>query len=491
MSTSTPNPEERPDSEEFKNGVQEEELELDDSPRRDKSAEFAVAEEAGTEAEMRRAMDPANQSLTEALRLSFRILQFGILALAVVFLLSGFQTVSENSTGVRTFFGAIDGDGDSAQLESGLQPFWPYPVGEIITLPLKRNVRVDSAFWPKLASDQMTIDQATDAAAVTSPLRPGADGSLMLRNGDLAHARIEAEYEIDDAVGYLGRFNSEQADKVVKLALERASVQVAAKSTLNSFLEERDEATRAIFEDAQDMLDDIGSGIRLTNVSVPERIPPLAVRKAVQGVQQARERAKTALEMSRSDAASTIAQAVGSTAFPDLIRLIGEYEAQLSLGDNDAAEAVLSQINTRFESEDITGTAADTITQARTYRSMIESTLGNDARRLAGLVPAFEENPDQLIRQLWLDAYRSVLSGPEVEVFSAPPGMGNLGLRISSSQDVSTARRDAAVERRKIETAKGLFNAQQWQLGSRQITYDRAGRRLNREATGGFGRKEQ
>ena len=215
------------------------------------------------------AMDPANQSLADALRLSYRILQTAIVGLAIVFVFSGFQTVAENSTGVRTLFGAIEGKGDDAQLEPGLQPFWPYPIGEIVTVPLRRNVRIDHAFWPRLASDQMTIDQATDAASVNTPIRPGGDGSLMLRNGDLAHARIEAEYEIEDAVAFLDQFTPEQADEVVKLSLERASVQVAASSTLTSFLEQREEANANIASIAQATLDDIGTGIRLVNVSSP------------------------------------------------------------------------------------------------------------------------------------------------------------------------------------------------------------------------------
>ena len=470
--------------------VEEEALEAEAQQRRDKSAEFAVTEEAGAEVEMRRAMDPANQSLAEALRISYTLLQFSILVLAVVFLFSGFQTVAENSTGVRTLFGAIEGDGDDAQLSPGLQPFWPYPVGEIITVPMRRAVRVDNAFWPRLSSDQITIDQAIEAAAVTTPLRPGRDGSLMLRDGDLAHAKIEAEYEIEDPVEYLDRFNAEQADNVVRTALERAAVQVASRSTLDWFLENREEPPLEMKAAAQETLDQIQSGIRLVSVSMPERRPPLAVAKAVQGVQAAREQAKITLELARRDVRTILDEAAGASAYDDLISRINEYELALSSGDMEKAEAALAAVNERFDEDDVAGTAASTIARARTYRSMIESTLGNDARRLAGLLPAYRENPDQLVRQLWLESYREVLAGPEVEVFSAPPGMGNLALRLSSSQDITTARRNAQVQRRKAMQAEGLINQDAWQLGSRQISIDKPGRRLNRDATGGYGREE-
>ena len=47
------------------------------------------------------------------------------------------------------------------------------------------------------------------------------------------------------------------------------------------------------------------------------------------------------------------------------------------------------------------------MTEARAFRYMIEA---SDRHRRRGacmsLVPAYRENPQQLVRQLWLDAYR-------------------------------------------------------------------------------------
>ena len=100
----------------------------DEAPRRGASAQYTVSSGTGAEAAMRQAMDPANQSLGEALRLSYRVLQVAILALVVVFLFSGFQTVQEGQTGVKTFFGRVVGAPGDEQVSPGLQPFWPYPV---------------------------------------------------------------------------------------------------------------------------------------------------------------------------------------------------------------------------------------------------------------------------------------------------------------------------------------------------------------------------
>jgi modulator of FtsH protease HflK len=472
--------------------VREEDGPIEEAPRREKSAEFTVVADAASEADLRDAMDPANQSLTEALRLSYRVLQFAILALAVVFIFSGFETVRENRTGIRTLFGAIQGDGAEAQISAGLQPFWPYPVGEIITVPLKRTVSVEQSFWPNLNERTLTLEEATASAQTSRPLRPGpvgkGDGTLILEGGDLAHCRMTGEYSIDDAVSFLVRFTPEQGDEVVRLVLEQAAIHTAATMTLARFID-GDEAILGIRRRAQESLNALESGIRLVSISVTDRVPPLAVRRNVQNVQGARERAKIAVEVARRESTTILDDAAGASALADLISLIGDYESALSGGDEVEAEAVLARIGARFEDDDIGGQAAKIMTEARAFRSMIEAGIGNDARRLASLVPAYTENPHQLVRQLWLDAYRDVLAGPEVEVISAPPGLRGLALRMKSSMDITTRRRDASTDRRRREAMQGGLDGNAWQLGSRQISIDKAGRRLNQDATGGFGRE--
>ena len=78
-----------------------------EAPRRGASAQFEVAAPVAAVAAMRQAMDPANQSLGEALRLSYRLLQVAIVGLIITFLFSGFQTVQEGMSGIRTIFGKI------------------------------------------------------------------------------------------------------------------------------------------------------------------------------------------------------------------------------------------------------------------------------------------------------------------------------------------------------------------------------------------------
>jgi regulator of protease activity HflC (stomatin/prohibitin superfamily) len=459
-----------------------------EAPRRGASAQFTVAASAGAEAAMRQAMDPANQSLAEALRLSYRVLQVAILALVVVFLFSGFQQVQEGQTGVKTFFGRIVGAPGDEQVAPGLQPFWPYPVGEIVLLPQKDAVELNSEFWPKFPQGANTVEEATNASSPEEPVRPGRDGSLITADGDLAHVRIAAEFTVDDAVRTLDEFRPDALRDVVRKALQRSMVQVAAQFTLQELLESRDLPVEALRERAQSTLDTMKTGVKLTSVTIPEKIAPLAIRNAFGRVQESRENAKLAIEKAQQEANSTLVGMAGPE-WAGVLDLVQRYEAELTRGDMAAADAVMQELGARFEGGTNVGQTSAIISRAQAFRTSVRATLGKELGRLNGLAPAFRENPAQLVRKLWLDAVRQVLASRSAEVVTAPDAGGPVRLGLESSNEVMQARRQAEVDRRKMQSQMNMqIGPDRFQLGSKQIMIDAPGRRLDRNAEKGFGR---
>ena len=457
----------------------------DEAPRRGASAQYTVSSGTGAEAAMRQAMDPANQSLGEALRLSYRVLQVAILALVVVFLFSGFQTVQEGQTGVKTFFGRIVGAPGDEQVSPGLQPFWPYPVGEIVLLPQKDAVELNGEFWPRFKQGMTTVDQAAAATTPEDPIRPGLDGSLITADGDLAHVRIAAEYTVEDAVRTLDQFQPDSLREIVRHALARGMVQTAAQFTLQELLENRDGPEQALRQRAQSTLDSMKSGVKLGVVTIPEKIAPLAIRNTFSRVQEARENGKLALEQAQQEANATLVGMAGAD-YAQILDLVQRYETELTRGDLTAADAVMQELGTRLEGATNVGQTSAIIARAQAYRASVRATLGKEVGRLNGLAPSFRENPQQLVRKLWLDAVRQVLSSPTAEMLAAPDAGGPVRINIESSNEVMQARRQSEVQRRKMEAMGG--NAVNFQLGSRQITIDEPGRRLDRNAQKGFGR---
>ena len=468
-----------------------EDQERDDAPRREASAQLQVSEPIAAEAAIRQAMDPANQSLGEALKLSYRLLQFAILGLLVTFLFSGFQTVKEGFSGVKTVFGRVVGDPGAEALAPGLTPFWPYPVGEITSFEVRRTVDLRREFWPR-ATRNLTTEQAVEAADNTQPLRPGpeGDGSLITGDGDLAHVQVTAEYTVEDPVRFLQAIDLEQADRLVRVALQRGVVVAGARMTLPELVEQREQPAQAIQAEAQRVLDDMASGITLARVTLPERSAPFAVRNELGRVQRNREDAKTAVDKARQDATASLLAAAGPR-YEELLSLIDSYEAALSANDLPGADALLKKLGERFESKDIAGGASLVVNRAKAYQGAVASELGKELRRIEGLRDTFAQNPRQLARQLWLEAVRSVLANGQAEVFSLPPGMELSQLSITSSPDVMQARRNAEVERKKRLREMSESSMPTWNIGVRQIMIDQAGRRLDSQAQRGQGRENK
>ena len=460
-----------------------------EAPRRAASARFDVA--GRDDLGMRDALDPATQSLGEALKLSYRLLQVGILALVVVFIFSGFQSVPEGSTGVKTLFGGIAGAEGEEQLQPGLQPFWPYPIGDLVVFEQRRTLRLDRQFWPAALNRgdarQKTLQEQIDSADPNAGLRPGADGSLLTKDGDLVHAQFEAEYVIADAVKFLKSTDPANADRLVVAALMQAAVESASTLTLAEFTDTRDIVGPTVRERAQHTLDKIGVGIELASVRATERIAPLPVQNKFRDVQTSREYAKGEVERSRQNAVTILTQIAGGEVYNELLGMIRDYETAIESGKKDDAEAILVRLGARMEAPDIGGEVAKLVSKARASEASQRARLEREAERIDGLAASFRGSSKAVVQQLWLDAVRDVMDNPQAEVFAAPNLLGLFNLRITSSAELMQARRDAQIQRQKAEEA--VRNAGGFYAPNReQIMINKAGRRLKRDASGGLGR---
>ena len=460
-----------------------------EAPRRAASARFDVA---GREDEgMRDALDPATQSLGEALKLSYRLLQVGIVALVIVFLFSGFQSVPEGFTGVKTLFGAIAGKEGEEQVQPGLQPFWPYPIGDLQVFEQRRVLRLDRPFWPASMNQgdqrQKTLQEQIDSADPNAGLKPGADGSLLTKEGDLAHAQFEAEYVIADAVKYLQSTSPESADRIVTAALRQAAVEAASTLTLAEFTDSRDVVGPVVRERAQRTLDRLGVGMELVSVRATERIAPLAVQSRFRDVQTARENAKGEVERARQNAVTILTQIAGGEVYNELLAMIRQYEEALESGRASDADAILTRLGARMEANDVGGEVSQIVSRARASESALKARLERDSKRLESLAASYKESRGQVVKQLWLDAVREALDNPQAEMFAAPTLLGMLNLRLTSSNEIMQSRRDSEFARKKAEQAAreaGSFYAP----NSEQIFVGKAGRRLKQDASGGVGR---
>lgn len=464
--------------------VEEEPLEVEEQPRRAASAEFIVNASVGSEAALREAMDPANQSLADALRLSYRILTIIMIVLFGLFLFSGFQTVDESQAGVKIKFGQIQVDETGqAALDPGIHvSLWPYPAGEFILFNQSQTIQLNNEFFPSRAPG-VTTQQAIEAAQTPNRLTPGMDGSLLTADDGIAHLQLTISYEIVDPVQFLTAMRIEQASKFVQLAIQRAAVMVAAESTVDQLLAEQETLGSEIGRKAQELLTQIDTGIQLRNVQATDVKPPFYVVRTFNDLQNAINQASTR----RSEGVQRRDTELNRTAGPgsrELLRLIAEYEAAVHAAEEDPTRAsemnaALDRVNTFLVSEQVSGDVAKSVNAARAYRTQIESRLRTDVERFRGLLPTYRANPSLVVQKLVADTYRRVLSNPDVEQFIVPTGARSYMLRVASLYDVMLQRRKLRQERQRQEAqaASGVgdrlfipeFDAQRYQL---RITED-------------------
>lgn len=430
------------------------------APRRAASAQFVVDAEIGSEAALREAMDPATQSLADALRLSFRILQLVIIVLIGMFFLSGFQTVGENQSGVLTRWGKIVPVAGQESLEPGLRFSWlPYPASEFIVIDIdnrtvdvvsKRSGQLRDAFWPFI-DPNLNLEQATASARVHEPIRPDRSGYLLTRDGDIAHMRLNAKYEIVSPADYLRRVRDQDADQVVSLALRRAAVHVASSMSLQEIIDNPDELRHGIQMKAQEVLASLYAGIQLDSVNVTQTIAPLAIRATYGEVQSAQVESERAIENARQRANQRLVNAAGER-YRDLIRLINRYEDAMQTGQEQRAEQLLAEINATFDSDEVSGEVAFIIHQARSYRAIVEASLGNEARRFASLLPAFRDHPELVVRQRWLRTYANVLGREDAEIYFVPAATGEIKLALAGLHEVKELRQRLELDRKERES---------------------------------------
>lgn len=464
------------------------ERELDTAPRREASARLDIDGEVGSATQLREAMDPANQSLTEALQLSFRVLQLAIVVLAVLFLFSGFRTVGNGESGVATVWGRIV---DPTGLEPGLATNWPPPIGDFVLFQAEsRTVTDANGFVPRalLAHGEA---RSIQKAVLTDRLKPDRDGSFLTVGGEIGHIRVQAQYSVSNPAQFLETIGETGADELVQLALQRAVVQIGANHSLHMIREviTPDGLRSLVRDETQALLDMAGSGLRVTTVDLKQKpLPPAAIQKDFEAYSRVRQEVAADIEGARQDAQETLLSAAGP-AHVKLGMLISEYEHAYAQGNPGDSDAVLARIDTVLDGDDVTGQVARVIDSARRHRVNIEQTLGSEARLFAGLQGAYRENPEAVLGRRWLETIGRVYEQPDIEFVQVPSGLGLLSLNITGSQTVKDLRRSLRLDRVDAETWSSGFRGSaldQFQDVS-EVKMDRAGRQLAIDEKGRVG----
>lgn len=395
-------------------------------------------------------LDPAHQSLADALRITFYLLMTGLVAVFGLFILSGFQSVKEGEVGVRLLFGRVTED----DLAPGFRFSFPYPLGELIRVPVASpSTAIDQSFWPNLTDQQKNAPMAQLVLAKPQ-LKPGEDGSLITGDQSIAHAKWSVSFRRTrprDTVRNLA--GAEQESLIVRAAVERAVVHAVARTPIDEFLkqsgEDKGTVARRARDTAQAILDRMESGITIDRLTLDQQSPPFSVYTEFTNVQSAEQQAGAARGKAEEEA-RLVLNAVAGAAHPRLNEQIDEYERAIERGDEPAQsralEAVLALLDGRAgtpEASEVAAGVSGEVTRildaARQYKTTIVTRRRAELATFQTKLAQYRSNPAVVIHRDLADAVQAFLARENVEKFLLPPGTDTLEVLLSRDMEFSKA----------------------------------------------------
>jgi membrane protease subunit HflK len=324
-------------------------------------------------------VDSGSQALAEALRSSFAIVRVVMVLLVAVFLGSGFFTVGPQEKALILRFGQPRGEGGKELLGAGLHWSFPYPIDEVVKVPIAEILTLRSTVgWYATTPEQELA--GTEPPAGPS-LNPGVDGYALTADGNIVHTRATLRYRIEDPVrcvfGFAGDTNRAYSlsgvSNAVLNALNNALLRAAAQFKVDEILTSdrigfQDAVCRRFVERAA--AQNLGVVVDLCTV---ESKAPRQLSKAFDDVVTAGQKRSTALNEAKS------------------------YENKvLSTAESEA-------------------TAIVNTAEAQRWRYVGD--LAAEAERFAGLLPNYRRNPELFLQQRLVETMGRVLTNVQDKIF--------------------------------------------------------------------------
>ncbi len=423
-------------------------------------------------------MDTANQSLAEALKITYALLKVAMVVLVVLFTISGVQSIKEGERGISVRFGKQV----RTNLEPGFQWSFPYPIGEIVRVGEGSvEMAVAKEFMPNIPGDQsdeealaVSIDRFNDS----STLNPANDGSNITADFNIAHTQWSVNYRRTDHASYVSNILPHQERSIMKAAVQRAVVHVLATVNIDDLLKNSSESLSGqVRVLAQQMLDNLDSGISIDRIVLTRKNAALSLRSKFSSVQTAAQTAGKA----REDALLLRDQMLNEVAGRGsgvLITEINEYERLIELNKTQEAELQLARIDDILEGRSVeidgqmtgslvSGEISELLTQAQSMASDRVSHAMAQLENFRSKQAQYEANPKLMIARDWSSAMAEFLDKDFVSTIVLPKGV-SLEMLVNNDPDIAREidrekkRREAqgTLDQRREDMRRSFFKTQ-------------------------------
>jgi len=313
--------------------------------------------------------DAGSQALAEALRSSFAIVKIVMALMVLAFFGSGFFTVGPQEKAVILRFGKPVGEGDKILLNAGLHWSLPYPIDEVVKIPITEQQIVSSTIGWYLTTPEAELSGEEMPAGPT--LNPAIDGYVLTADRNILHARATLRYHIDDPMRYVFGFTN--AQMTVQNALNNALLYTAASFNVDDILLNRvDEFREAVQLRVTDLAEQQQLGIVIEQCDVESR-PPRQLQSVFDQVTDARVNRDKALIGAHS------------------------YENQIT---NSAGAQAVSIIN-----------------RAEADRTNYVASITAEAKRFTDLLPGYETNRNLFAQMTLVQTMGQVLTNVQDKIY--------------------------------------------------------------------------
>ncbi|MBN4058855.1 hypothetical protein JYU10_00130 [bacterium AH-315-J04] len=397
-------------------------------------------------------LDAANESLSDALISSFRILKGIMLVLMFLFIFSNVRGVDTSEQALQLRLGSLYDVHDP-----GLVWAMPYPIDEIVPMPTKKsNELLITSHSFRRHSSEIGIPLAVIARDVTEGLDPVHDGALLTADSGLVHTQWKITYKIDDLRSFVSMVkgdNVETAESLIRSYIETVGVHVASELTAEEIIRTRLEYVRSEMKKrVNDRLRAINSGIDVTQVEMYEPTPPLQVRSSFDNAQKAENRQRAVIAQAEQARVKILNESAGA-AYTELVEALDRRENAKTEGRSleDSQRDIDRILNTLVE-----GIAGILLKEAGAQLSVLVGQIQSDVELYRTLLPEYESNPDLLIARLWEQTRESIFMNPGVTKIYRPLGCQfRLTIPLDPKETQLAEERRLAVEKYDITKLKG------------------------------------
>ena len=372
--------------------------------------------------------DAASRSLSEALRISFVILKVIMIILVVAFLASGFETVGSDEQAIVLRFGKIRGAGEDRLLDPGAHWILPYPIDEIVKIPVKTKVNLAiNSFWYFQTREDM-LSEAPPRVRPGMGLRPLLDGYCLSRSEkdaeaaagsdgsdyNIVHTKWQFTYQIDDPErffqsmyvrdvtpgdDYFEVITGEDGVKpLLQNLFEDAVVTAMVNYTIDEAISSRKKIPTHVQGLLQEKLDEIDSGITVESVQLTKSEPPPHTRAAFEASTVASQTSQTVVTQGKTYAANTLNEAAGPVA----------EKLFAALHDETVDEPTMKLLWS-----DLGCTAREKMADAQAYQTRIVETAKANADYLQRLLPEYRKRPKLVVQKIYLDAMKRIFANAD------------------------------------------------------------------------------